>query len=62
MDNYIIHYSNGTLHVNQATLAITAASVTKTYGNTYTPDTTTPSTDFSVSGLVNTDTVASVAG
>jgi hypothetical protein len=61
LDNYIIHYSNGTLHVNQATLTITAANVTKTYGNTYTPDTTTPSTDFSVSGLVNSDTVASIA-
>jgi hypothetical protein len=61
LDNYNIHYHNGTFHVNQAALTITATNVSKTYGNVYTPDTTTPSSDFSVSGLVNSDTVASVA-
>ena len=60
LDNYTIHYHNGTLHVNQAALTITATNVSKTYGDIYTPDTTTPSTDFSVSGLVNSDTVASI--
>ena len=60
LDNYAIHYHYGTLHVNQAALTITATNVTKTYGNTYAPDTTTPSTDFGVSGLVNSDTVSSI--
>jgi YDG domain/MBG domain (YGX type) len=61
LDNYAIHYHNGTLHVNQAALTITATNVSKTYGATYTPDTAPPSTDFSVSGLVNSDTVTSVS-
>ena len=38
-----------------------ASNVSKTYGNSYTFDTTTPSSDFSVTGLKNSDTVASVA-
>ena len=38
-----------------------ANNVSKTYGDAYTFDTTTPSTDFSVTGLKNSDTVASVA-
>jgi len=61
LDNYTIHYHNGTLHVNQASLTITATNVSKTYGNTYTPDTTTPSPNFLVSGLLNSDTVTSIA-
>ena len=61
MDNYTIGYVNGNLHVNQATLTITATNRTKTYGVTYTPDTTPPSVDFNVSGLVNTDSVTSIA-
>ena len=40
LDNYTIHYHYGTLHVNQAALTITATNVSKTYGNTYAPDTT----------------------
>ena len=60
LGNYIIAYVGGNLHVNQAALTITATNVTKTYGVLYAPDTTTPSTEFSVSGLVNSDTVASI--
>jgi MBG domain-containing protein/Big-like domain-containing protein/galactose oxidase-like protein/Kelch motif protein len=61
LTNYDIHYVNGSLTVDKATLTITAANKTKTYGDTVTFDETTPSTDFSVSGLVNTDTVASIS-
>ena len=35
--------------------------MSKTYGDEYTFDTTTPSADFGVAGLKNSDTVASVA-
>ncbi|HEX5832479.1 MAG TPA: kelch repeat-containing protein, partial [Pyrinomonadaceae bacterium] len=51
---------SGSLTIDQKGLTITAADRTKTYGNTVTFDETTPSTDFSVSGLVNTDTVDSI--
>ena len=37
-----------------------ANNVSKTYGDAYGFDTTTPSLDFSVTGLKNSDTVASV--
>ncbi|MDR3664312.1 MAG: Ig-like domain repeat protein, partial [Mycobacterium sp.] len=43
------------------TLTITAASFSKTYGTTYVFDTTTPSSDFSVVGLVGSDSVSSVS-
>ena len=38
----------------------TASDKTKTYGDTVVFDETTPSADFSVTGLVNSDTVASI--
>jgi len=60
LGNYIIGYVNGNLHVNQATLTITATNRSKVFGATYTPNTTTPPTDFTVSGLVNSDTVTSI--
>src|SRR5206468_11644382 len=60
LGNYSISYFNGTLHINTATLTITATNRTKTFGATYTPDTTSPSVDFSVSGLVNSDSVTSI--
>src|SRR5437764_2549334 len=60
LGNYTIGYANGNLHVNQATLTVTGSSVSKTYGAAYMPDTTPPSPDFSVSGLVNTDSVTSI--
>jgi hypothetical protein len=60
LDNYNISYVNGSLTVNAAALTITASNKTKTYGDTVVFDTTTPSTDFSVVGLVNADTVASI--
>ena len=60
LDNYTISYVNGSLTVTPKALSITAANQTKTYGSTFTFDETTPSTDFSVSGLVNGDTVDSI--
>ena len=57
--NYDIDYVNGALTVNQRDLTITANDRTKTYGNAVTFDETTPG-DFSVVGLVNTDTVTSI--
>ena len=61
LGNYIISYTPGTLTITQAPLTVHANNVSKTYGDTYTFDTTTPSTDFSVTGtLYNGDTVDSV--
>ena len=60
LGNYIISYTPATLTISQASLTVTANNISKVYGNTYTFDTTTPSTDFSVTGLKNSDTVASV--
>src|SRR5262249_7288971 len=58
--NYIISYTPGTLTITQAALTVHANNVSKTYGDAYPFDTTTPSTDFAVTGLKNSDTVASV--
>ena len=60
LGNYIISYTPATLTITQATLTITATNRSKVFGATYTPDTTPPSVDFSVSGLVNSDTVTSI--
>src|SRR5205823_540866 len=60
LGNYTISYNNGTLHINTASLTITATDRTKLFGATYTPDTTPPSVDFNVSGLLNSDTVTSI--
>lgn len=57
LTNYIITFANGSLTVVPRPLDITATDVTKTYGETVLFD----STGFSVSGLVNDDTVTSVA-
>ena len=61
MTNYTIGYVDGSFTVNTAPLTITATNRSKTYGATYTPNTTYPSTDFSVSGLLNSDTVATIS-
>ena len=60
LGNYMIGYANGNLHVNQATLTITATNRSKVFGATYTPDTTPPSVDLNIGGLVNSDTVTNV--
>jgi hypothetical protein len=60
LGNYNISYVNGALHINTATLTITATTRRKVFGATYTPDTTPPSVDFTVGGLVNSDTVTSI--
>ena len=61
LGNYTIGYVNGTLHINTATLTITATNRSKVYGVTYTPNTTTPPTDFTITGtLYNGDSVTSI--
>src|SRR5206468_6607473 len=57
LSNYNISYANGTLSVSAAPLTITAKNQGKTYGTALTPDGT---TQFTTSGLVNSDTVTSV--
>ena len=57
LGNYTISYVNGTLTVNQAALTITAKNATKAYGQTL----TFAGTEFTTSGLVNGDSVTSVA-
>ena len=56
LTNYSITYVNGTLTVNQKALTITADNRSKTYGDTV----TFAGTEFTTSGLVNSDTVTSV--
>ena len=52
-----ITYTNGTYTVTKAPLTVTAKSFTKTYGDVLTLDGT---SDFTVSGLIGSDAVASV--
>ena len=54
LGNYTISYQNGTLTVNPATLTITAANVSKTYGQTAALNA------YTVSGLLNSDSVSGV--
>src|SRR4029078_11492665 len=61
LGNYTISYINGSFTVNTAPLTITATNRSKTYGATYTPNTTHPSPDFSVTGLLNSDDVATIS-
>jgi filamentous hemagglutinin family protein len=56
LGNYAITYVDGTLTVNQALLTITANSTSKTYGDTV----TFAGTEFTDSGLLNSDAVTSV--
>ena len=56
LGNYTITYNNGALTINAATLSITASNRSKSYGQTV----TFAGTEFSSSGLVNSDTVTSV--
>ncbi len=53
LGNYTISYVNGGLAVQPAALTITAASTSKTYGQTV----TFAGTEFTESGLVNGDTM-----
>ena len=54
--NYTFAFSNGTLTVNQAALNITADNASKTYGQSL----AFAGTEFTTSGLVNSDTVSGV--
>ncbi|MDE1152509.1 MAG: MBG domain-containing protein [Micavibrio sp.] len=56
LSNYTVSYVNGQLTVNKAALSITAGNTTKTYGDV----TNFAGTEFSTSGLKNTDSVSSV--
>jgi hypothetical protein len=60
LGNYIISYTPATLTITQATLTITATNRSKVFAATYTPDTTPPSVDLNIIGLVNSDTVTNV--
>ena len=55
--NYTISYANGTLSMSSKVLTITANNTNKVYGQTV----TLAGTEFVSSGLVNSDTVASVS-
>jgi hypothetical protein len=54
--NYSISYVAGSLIVNRAALTVTATNQGKTYGTAVTP----AGTEFSTSGLLNSDSVTSV--
>jgi len=56
INNYTVTYNNGNLTINPAALTITANSISKTYGQTI----TFAGTEFSSSGLVNSDNISSV--
>jgi hypothetical protein len=60
LGNYSISYVDGSLTVDPRPLTITASNKTKVYGDTVVFDESTPSTDFSVGALVNSDTVDSI--
>ena len=57
LGNYTISYTNGVLTVTPASLTVTANSASKTYGQTV----TFAGTEFSATGLLNSDTVTNVA-
>ena len=56
VNNFDVTYTNGTLTVTPAALTITANDATKTYGDTLSFG----GTEFTPSGLVNGDSIASV--
>src|SRR5258708_7243652 len=56
LSNYTISYVNGTLTVSPAALTITAKDATKTYGVTL----AFAGTEFTPTGLLNSDTVTKV--
>jgi hypothetical protein len=60
LSNYSITNNGANFIINPATLTIAATNRSKVFGATYTPDTTPPSVDFTVTGLVNGDTVTNV--
>ena len=55
--NYTVNYSTGTLTVNAATLTVSASAQSKSYGSTA-PTSGTLNTNFTVSGLQNSDAVS----
>ena len=60
LDNYTISYTPGVLSVTAAPLTIAATNQSKVYGTAYTFDQTTPSTDYTVTGLLNSDAVSGI--
>ena len=57
---YDFTFVDGTLTVGQATLTVTASALHKFYGSTYVFDMTTPSSDFTVTGLVDDDRISRI--
>nr|WP_319514534.1 MBG domain-containing protein [uncultured Cohaesibacter sp.] len=55
LSNYTISYKAGTLTVDPASLTITASDLTKTYGEAVELE------DYTVSGLLNNDTITSIS-
>jgi len=60
LSNYTIGYVSGTLTINAATLTVTASNQSKLYGAT-SPLTGTLNTNYTVTGLLNTDAASGVA-
>ena len=60
LSNYTIGYVSGTLTINAATLTVTASNQSKLYGAT-SPLTGTLTTNYTVTGLLNTDAASGVA-
>ena len=60
LSNYSITNNGANFTINPATLTITATNRSKVFAATYAPDTTSPSVDFSVNGLVTGDSVTSI--
>jgi MBG domain (YGX type)/Bacterial Ig-like domain (group 3)/Galactose oxidase, central domain len=60
LGNYSITYNTANFTITPAGLTITATNRSKVFGATYAPDTTSPSVDFSVNGLVTGDSVTSI--
>jgi MBG domain (YGX type) len=61
LGNYTITYNTANFTITPAGLTITATNRSKVFGATYTPDTTPPSVDFTISGtLYFGDTITSI--
>ena len=61
LSNYAVSYVNGSFTVNPAGLTITATNRSKVFGVTYTPVTTNPSPDFTITGTIYSgDSVTSI--
>ena len=60
LSNYTITYNTALFTITPKALTIKANALTKIFGATYVFDTTPPSPDFTVTGLIGSDSVTSV--